>query len=95
MISRAIIMPGVGEIGENSMISAGAVVHEKVPSNCIVAGNPAKIVAKIPKGLRRVYDTGLGTHTKEEWEQIPKEEKRRIKTEKLIKKAGLDTEKGD
>lgn len=93
--SRAIIMPGVGEIGENSMISAGAVVHEKVPSNCIVAGNPAKIVAKIPKGLRRVYDTGLGTHTKEEWEQIPKEEKRRIKTEKLIKKAGLDTEKGD
>lgn len=57
--SRAIIMPGVGEIGENVMISAGAIVKEKVPSNCIVAGNPAKIIAKIPKGLKRVYETGI------------------------------------
>ena len=48
--SRSIILPGVGEIGENVMVSAGSVVKEKVPSNCIVAGNPAKIVAKIPNG---------------------------------------------
>ncbi len=55
--SRAIIMPGVSEIGDNSMISAGSVVKEKVPSNCIVAGNPATVVAKIPRGLKRVYQT--------------------------------------
>ena len=91
--SRAIILPGVGEIGENVMISAGSVVQEKVPSNCIVAGNPAKIVAKIPKGLKRVYDTGIGMHTKEEWEHMRNEEKRLYKSDRLMKKAGLDTEK--
>lgn len=93
--SRSIILPGVGEIGENVMVSAGSVVKEKVPSNCIVAGNPAKIVAKIPKGLKRVYETGFGTHTKEEWKHMRKEEKRLLKTEKLIEKSGLEVEKED
>lgn len=46
--SRAMILPGVREIGENSMISAGAVVTKKVPPRVVVAGNPAKIVAEIP-----------------------------------------------
>ena len=68
-------------------------MQEKVPSNCIVAGNPAKIVAKIPKGLKRVYDTGIGMHTKEEWEHMRNEEKRLYKSDRLMKKAGLDTEK--
>ena len=47
--SRAMIMPGVGEIGANSMISAGAVVTKRVPPHVIVAGNPAKVVAEIPE----------------------------------------------
>lgn len=71
--SRAIIMPGVSEIGENVMISAGAVVKEKVPSNCIVAGNPAKVIAKIPRGLKRVYETSLsvtGKHSSENRELV-------------------------
>src|SRR3989344_5066436 len=36
------LMPVV--IGENSIVGAGAVVTKDVPDNCIVAGNPAKIV---------------------------------------------------
>lgn len=47
--SRALILPGVGEIGENSMISAGSVVTKKVPPRVVVAGNPAKIVAEVPE----------------------------------------------
>jgi serine O-acetyltransferase len=31
-------------IGTNSVIGAGSVVFESVPANCIVAGNPAKII---------------------------------------------------
>lgn len=40
---NATILPGV-TIGENSVVSAGAVVNKDVPPNCIVAGNPAQII---------------------------------------------------
>ena len=53
--ARAIIMPGVGEIGKNAIISAGAVVTQNVPENVVVAGNPAKIVAKVPKSGRHIH----------------------------------------
>lgn len=46
--ARAMIMPGVKEIGENSVVSAGSVVTKKVPDNVIVSGNPAVVIAKIP-----------------------------------------------
>lgn len=32
------------EIGDNSIVAANSVVTKSVPANCIVAGNPAKIV---------------------------------------------------
>lgn len=35
-------------IGENAIVGAGSVVTKDVPSNTIVAGNPAKIKRKIP-----------------------------------------------
>lgn len=50
--AHSIIMPDVRKIGENSMISANSVVTKEVPPNVIVAGNPAKVVGKIPKGSR-------------------------------------------
>ena len=75
--SRAIILPGVEEIGENVMVSAGSVVNERIPSNCVVAGNPAKVVAKIPKGLKRVYETNVKLLNRED------------NTKRLIKSSGL------
>ena len=41
--ARVIILPGV-EIGEGSVVTAGSVVTHDVPSFCLVAGVPAKIV---------------------------------------------------
>lgn len=41
---KAIIMPGVLEIGRRSTISAGSVVRRKVPPYAIVMGNPARVV---------------------------------------------------
>lgn len=40
--SNSTILPGVS-IGDNAVIGAGSVVTKDVPSNAIVAGNPAKI----------------------------------------------------
>lgn len=34
-------------VGDNVVIGAGAVVTKDIPANCVVAGNPAKIVRKI------------------------------------------------
>lgn len=45
---RSIIFPGV-TIGEGSIISAGSVVRMKViPPYSLVAGNPAKVICKLP-----------------------------------------------
>lgn len=44
--SNATILCGI-TIGENSLVGAGAVVVRDVPANCVVAGNPAKIIKEI------------------------------------------------
>ncbi len=41
--ANATILPGI-TIGQNAMISAGAVVTRSVPPNAIVIGNPARVV---------------------------------------------------
>jgi acetyltransferase-like isoleucine patch superfamily enzyme len=41
--AHAIVLRNV-KIGENSVISAGAVVTKDVPPNVIVAGNPARVI---------------------------------------------------
>lgn len=41
-----VILPGT-TIGDNSIVAAGSVVTKDVPSNSIVAGNPAKILRNI------------------------------------------------
>lgn len=42
----AMILPGV-TVGENSIVSAGAIVTKDVPPNTVVAGVPAKMIKKI------------------------------------------------
>ncbi len=42
--TRAIIMPGVNEIGRRAMIASGAVVKKQVPPYAVVMGNPARVV---------------------------------------------------
>lgn len=41
--ANAIIMPGV-TINDEVIVGAGAIVTKNVPSNSIVAGNPAKVI---------------------------------------------------
>ena len=40
------ILPGV-TIGDNTTIGAGSVVTHDIPSNCVAAGNPAKVIKMI------------------------------------------------
>ena len=42
---NAVILPGV-RIGDRSIVGAGAVVTKDVPSDCVVVGNPAKIITE-------------------------------------------------
>ena len=41
--ANAIIMCGI-TIGDECIIGAGAIVTKNIPDNCIVAGNPARII---------------------------------------------------
>lgn len=44
--SNSTILGGI-TIGENAIVGAGAVVTKDIPSNSIVAGNPARIINKV------------------------------------------------
>lgn len=44
--ANSTLLPGI-TIGENSLVGAGSVVTKNVPSNKVVAGNPAKILEDI------------------------------------------------
>ena len=40
---RSIILPGV-KIGNQVIVGAGSIVTKDIPDNCIVVGNPAKVI---------------------------------------------------
>jgi sugar O-acyltransferase (sialic acid O-acetyltransferase NeuD family) len=42
----AIVLPGI-KIGAWSIVGAGAVVKSDVPSNCVVVGNPARVIKNV------------------------------------------------
>jgi acetyltransferase-like isoleucine patch superfamily enzyme len=54
--ARAIILPGV-TLGKRVLVAAGAVVTRDVPDDCLVAGNPARVVRELtyPPGCRRAW----------------------------------------
>jgi acetyltransferase-like isoleucine patch superfamily enzyme len=43
--ARSIVFPGV-KIGDNCVVTAGSVVIDDVPANCVVAGNPARVIER-------------------------------------------------
>ncbi|WP_245912994.1 acyltransferase [Litoreibacter ponti] len=43
--ARSLILPGV-TVGNNVIVAAGAIVTRDVPSGCVVAGNPARILRR-------------------------------------------------
>jgi maltose O-acetyltransferase len=47
----AIILPGV-EIGPRAIIGAGSVVSSNIPPDCVVAGNPARIICSLKEYIR-------------------------------------------
>ena len=47
--ARSIVLPGVC-IGDEVVIAAGSVVTKDVPSNSLVAGNPAKVIREVSTG---------------------------------------------
>jgi acetyltransferase-like isoleucine patch superfamily enzyme len=46
--ANAIVLPGI-KIGNNCIVGAGSVVTKSFPDNCVIAGNPAKIIRQITK----------------------------------------------
>ena len=46
-IGTSVTILGGITIGENSLVGAGSVVTKDVPSNVVVAGNPARIIKKL------------------------------------------------
>jgi acetyltransferase-like isoleucine patch superfamily enzyme len=43
-------------IGENAIVGAGSVVTKDVPANCIVAGNPARLLRQIGETLEVINE---------------------------------------
>lgn len=50
--ARSIIIGGI-HIGDNVTIGAGSVVVKSVPDNCVIAGNPARIIRVIEEGEKQ------------------------------------------
>jgi len=44
--ARVVLMKGI-EIGENSIVAAGAIVNTNIDSNCLAGGTPATLIKKI------------------------------------------------
>lgn len=56
----AIILPGV-IIEDNVLVAAGSVVTKSVPSNMVVAGNPAKIICTVEDYINNNIQYDFGT----------------------------------
>lgn len=47
--ANAVILPGV-KLGPHTVVAAGSIVTKSFPEGyCVIAGNPAKIIKKLPK----------------------------------------------
>ncbi len=51
---NSVVLPGV-TVGDNVVIGAGSVVTKNFPENCVIGGNPAKIIRKITEEDKKYY----------------------------------------
>lgn len=67
----SLIMPGV-TIGDNVLVAAGSIVTKSVPSNTVVAGNPAKYICSIDEYIEKNkrYNTNTKGLTKEKKKEV-------------------------
>jgi acetyltransferase-like isoleucine patch superfamily enzyme len=61
--AKTVILPGV-RIGTRSVIGAGSIVTKDIPSRCVAAGNPARV-------LRYLTEDQNGRHSPTHWEGLP------------------------
>lgn len=54
------IMPGV-TIGRGALVAAGSIVTKSVPSDVVVAGNPAKFICTVEEYIERNMKYNVGT----------------------------------
>ncbi len=52
--ANSVICPGM-TIGDNTVIGAGSVVTKDIPANCVVAGNPCKVIRPIGESDMKYY----------------------------------------
>ena len=45
----AVVLPGA-RVGRHVVVAAGSVVRGEVPDNCVVAGNPARVIRRYVPG---------------------------------------------
>lgn len=81
--NNSLIMPGV-TIGKNVIIGAGSVVTKSIPDNCVVVGNPGRVISDLESTKQRMLHYNVGT------KQMNSEQKKKIllsfTEEKFIKK---------
>lgn len=77
----SIILPGV-TIGNYVIVGAGSIVRESIPDNCVVAGNPAKVICSFDEYIERnkgrmknapIYDKAISEMSMAEKERMCKE----------------------
>ena len=82
-------MPGVS-IGDNVLVAAGSVVTKSIPSNVVVAGNPARYICTTKEYIQRNLPYNLDS------KGMSYDDKKRlllsIDASKLIKKGFIKTE---
>ena len=55
---RSVILPNV-TIGDNTIIGAGSIVNRSIPSNCVAAGNPCKVICTLDEYRKKHKDDFL------------------------------------
>ena len=82
--ANSVVMPGV-TVGDNVIVGAGSIVTKDIPSNCVVAGNPAKIISSVTDYVTKCQSRNILVSANEEFIQLVKEQGRQYNNEDLNK----------